>query len=322
MRNRILLFVILLSGTLCFAQDLQKQLDQMAAHYDGKVTFYAKNLATGETVAIDADKPVKTASVIKLPLFLQAYQQVKAGKLKLDDPIELTKENQVAGSGILAFMDTGLKLTLKDVLSLMIMLSDNTATNLAIDKVGLKPTNDMLAAMGLKNTYFYKKVYVKATGDLPADFKQFGLGKTTAREMAVVMEDIYTCKLGDEKLCQQMQFILRNQQYRAMIPRYIELPDTSEDLSAIGDKIGALDEVRNDVAFVITPKGTIIISAFTYDNKDQSWTPENRAEILIGKMASKVVEQWGGGKVNTGGEVAPKVPEPGSMKVPSTSPKK
>jgi len=304
-RINLLMALLLLSGTL-FAQDLQKQLDQLAASHEGKVAFFAKDLATGATVAVDADRPVQTASVIKLALFLQAFEQVKAGKIHLEDKMELTKANQVAGSGILAFMDTGLNLTLKDTLSLMVMLSDNTATNMTIDKVGLKPTNQMLADMGLKNTYFYKKVYVKATEPLPADFKQFGLGKTTPREMAAVMEYIYNCKIGDAKLCDTMKFILRNQQYRAMIPRYLELPDTSEDLSAIGDKIGMLDAVRDDVAFVITPKSTIIISAFTYDNKDQTWTPENKAEILIGKMAKDVVDAWGGGKVNTGGEVAPK----------------
>ena len=301
----VMLIAFVLTGS-AFAQDLQKQLEQLAAAHEGKVAFFAKNLATGATVAIDADKPVQTASVIKLPLFLQAFEQVKAGKIHLDDKVELTKANQVAGSGVLPFLDPGLKLTLKDTLTLMILLSDNTATNMSIDAVGLKATNQMLAEMGLKNTYFYKKVYVKAVEPLPPDFKQFGLGKTTAREMASVMEYIYDCKLGDKKLCDQMKFILRNQQYRAMIPRYIETPDTSEDLSAIGDKIGALDEVRNDVAFVITPKGTIIISAFTYQNKDQSWTPENKAEILIGKMAKAVVDSWAGGKVSTGGEVAPK----------------
>jgi beta-lactamase class A len=305
--KRALLAVLVIGLTAsAFAQDLQKQLEALAATHEGKVAFFAKNLATGTTVAIDADKPVQTASVIKLPLFLQAFEQVKAGKIHLDDKIELTKANQVAGSGVLPFLDPGLKLTLKDTLTLMVMLSDNTATNMSIDAVGLKATNQMLSEMGLKNTYFYKKVYVKAIEPLPADFKQFGLGKTTAKEMAAVMEYIYTCKLGDAKLCDQMKFILRNQQYRAMIPRYIEMPDTSEDLSAIGDKIGALDEVRNDVAFVITPKGTIIISAFTYQNKDQSWSPENKAEILIGKMAKAVVDSWAGGKVSTGGEVAPK----------------
>ena len=213
----LLISILLLSGTL-LAQDLQKQLEQLAASHEGKVAFFAKNLATGATVAIDADKPVQTASVIKLPLFLQAFEQVKAGKIHLDDKVELTKANQVAGSGVLPFLDPGLKMTLKDTLTLMILLSDNTATNMSIDAVGLKATNQMLSEMGLKNTYFYKKVYVKAVEPLPPDFKQFGLGKTTPREMAAVMEYIYNCKIGDQKLCDQMKFILRNQQYRAMIP--------------------------------------------------------------------------------------------------------
>ncbi len=290
--------VVLMLVASVFATDrtaqLQKDLEALAAKHEGKVALFAKNLATGETVAIDADRPVQTASVIKLPLLLEAYTQVKEGKLKLDDPVPLTKENQVQGSGVLGFLHPGLNLTLHDALVLMVVLSDNTATNLVIDKVGLKPTNEMTAAMGLKNTYFYKKVYVKATEPLPPDFKQFGLGKTTAREMAEVMQAIYQCKLGDPKLCDDMQFILRNQQYRAMIPRYLEVADTSEGLSAIGDKIGALDAVRNDVAFIITKKGTFIISAFTYDNKDQSWTPENKAEILIGHMAKEIVGAWGG----------------------------
>src|SRR5512140_1042987 len=99
-------FVLLLVANAA-AQDLQKQLEQMAASHEGKVAFFAKNLATGTTVAIDADKPVQTASVIKLPLFLQAFEQVKAGKINLDDKVELTKANQVAGSGVLPFLDPG-----------------------------------------------------------------------------------------------------------------------------------------------------------------------------------------------------------------------
>jgi beta-lactamase class A len=189
-------------------------------------------------------------------------------------------------------LDPGLKLTLKDAITLMMVLSDNTATNMVIDAVGLKPTNDMLARMNLKNTYFYKKVYKKAEGPQPPDQKQFGLGKTTAEEMGKVMESIYRCDLGDHDLCTQMITIMRNQQYRNMVPRYIESEDTSEDLSAIADKIGALDEVRNDVALIYTKKGPIVISIFTYDNADKSWTPENSAEMMMGRMAKLIVQTW------------------------------
>jgi beta-lactamase class A len=287
-----LVSVMLLVALPANASDLEKKLAELAASHHGKVTLYAKNLTTGETVSLDPARPVQTASVIKLSLMLQAFEQVKLGKLKLSAPVLLTRENQVPGSGILTLMDPGLMLSLKDAITLMMTLSDNTATNMVIDVVGLRATNEMLVRMGLKDTYFYKKVFKKADGPMPPDQKQFGLGKTTAKEMARVMESIYRCDLGDRELCRQMITIMRNQQYRDMLPRYLERDDTSEDLSVIADKIGALDDVRNEVALVYTQRGPIVISIFTYDNVDQSWTPENRAEMLIGRLAQVIVDAW------------------------------
>ncbi|GAC1618388.1 MAG: hypothetical protein NVS9B13_06240 [Candidatus Acidiferrum sp.] len=287
-----LVSVILIFALPTPASDLEKKLKEVAfAHHD-KVAFYAKNLTTGETVSLDSARPVQTAFVIKLPLMLQVFAQVKLKKLHLSAPAVLTKENQVPGSGVLSLMDPGLTLSLKDVVTLVMTLSDNTATNMVIDAAGLQPTNEMLARMGLKNTYFYKKVYKQSDTPLPPDQKFFGLGKTTAQEMARVMESIYRCDLGDRVLCRQMITIMRNQQYRDMLPRYIEQDDTSEELSAIADKIGALDDVRNEVALLYTKRGPIIISIFTYQNEDKSWTPENKAEILIGRLARIMVDAW------------------------------
>ncbi|MGH9729126.1 MAG: serine hydrolase [Candidatus Acidiferrales bacterium] len=292
MKRLSLFCIILLIALPAKASDLQKKIEALAASYHGHVALYAKNLTTGETVSLDPERPVQTASVIKLPLMLQTFEQVTAGKLKLSAPVVLTKDNQVPGSGILQLMDPGLTLTLKDTVTLMMTLSDNTATNMVIDVVGLRPTNEMLARMGLKNTYFYKKVFKPTEGPMPPDQKQFGLGKTTAEEMANVMESIYHCKMGDRELCLQMITIMRNQQYRDMLPRYLERADASEDLSAIADKIGALNDVRNDVALVYTQRDPVIISIFTYDNEDKSWTPENKAEILIGRLAQVIVNTW------------------------------
>ncbi|MGH9394972.1 MAG: serine hydrolase, partial [Terriglobales bacterium] len=161
---------------------LQSQLQALAAAYTGQVALYAQQLSSGATVALDPDRPVATASVIKLALMLQAFEHVHAGKLALDQPLVLTAANQVPGSGILQILTPGLRLTLRDTIALMMTLSDNSATNMVIDAVGLAPTNAMLARMGLKNTYFYKKVFKPALGPVPADQKQFGLGKTTAAE--------------------------------------------------------------------------------------------------------------------------------------------
>jgi beta-lactamase class A len=298
------LSVILFLAIQPATSDLQKKVEAIAASHHGSVALYAKNLTTGETVSLNSAVPVQTASVIKLPLMLQMFEQVKSGTLNLATPVVLTKDNQVPGSGILNIMDPGLSLSVNDVITLMMTLSDNTATNMAIDVVGLRTTNDMLARMGLKNTYFYKKVFKKPDGPMPPDQKQFGLGKTTAEEMARVMESIYRCDLGDRELCLQMITIMRNQQDHDMIPRYLKRDNAAEDLSAVADKVGALDDVRNDVALVYTQRGPVVVSIFTYNNQDKSWTPDNEAEKLIARLAEAIVDEW------SPEGLAPKVTEP------------
>ena len=193
---------------------------------------------------------------------------------------------------MLTLLQPGLEPTLQDAITLMITQSDNTATNMVIDVVGIPAVNARIAAMGLKNTYLYKKVFMPPQGPTPPDQKKFGLGKTTAREMAQVLESIERCDLGDPKLCKQMIGILKNQSVRNMIPRYLETVDTSETDSAIGNKTGSLDEVRNDVGIVYTKHGPIIISVFTYDNVDHGWSVDNSAEILVAKMAKMAVDAW------------------------------
>jgi beta-lactamase class A len=271
---------------------LQSKIQTMAAQHHGKVALFATNLKSGDTVAIDADTPVATASVIKLPILLEAMLEVKAGKHKLADKITLQKDDVVQGSGVLQFFDTPLIITFKDALTFMIIESDNTATNLVIDTVGIKNVNERMQQIALKDTYLYKKVFKPATGPMPADQKKFGLGKTTAREMARVMESIVRCELKDQTLCDSMLYMLRNQQYRNLVPHYIETSDTSEGLSLIANKTGSLDAVRNDVAVVYSKNGPIIISAFTYDNEDQRWNNENGAELLVARMARTIMEAW------------------------------
>jgi beta-lactamase class A len=296
--KRIVLIFLLVSTAA--AQDLQSQLEAMVKTHRGKVGFYARNLKTGATVAINADEPAPTASVIKVPILLEAFAQVQAGKRKLSDKITLRKEDQVAGSGVLQFLNSGLELTLEDAASLMMILSDNTGTNLVIDQVTIPAVNARITALGLKNTYLYKKVYKPAEGPVPADQKKFGLGKTTAREMAQVLEAIETCVIKDEQLCRRMIEIMKNQSYRNMVPRFIETADTTEVRSGIAAKWGGLDEVRNEVALVYTKDGVIVISAFTWENADERWVPENEAETLIARLAEAVVKAWSPAGVRTG----------------------
>ena len=282
---------------------LEQLLAALAAVHRGHVTVYAKQWNTGRVVAIDAEQPVQTASVIKLTILFEAMEQIRAGKAKWDEKITLPKGDAVSGSGVLLFFDTPLTLTLKDVLNMMVIMSDNTATNLAIDRFGVDAVNARIAWMGLKDTHLYKKVMKPASGPMPADQPKFGLGKTTAREMAVVMERIGRCQLaapgesqpqqaGDAAICQVALTMLRNQFYRDTIPRYLEKLDSSEEGSGIASKTGSLNAVRNDVAIVAGKSGPMVISIFTYDNQDKSWTADNEAELTVAKMAKAIVDVW------------------------------
>ncbi len=280
---------------------LDAQIKAIAGAHHGQVALYAHNLRTGQTASLLPDEAVQTASVIKMGILLDAAEQIRAGHATLDERITLTKPNQVEGSGVLGELTPPLALTLGDVLTLMVVLSDNTATNVAIDRLGLPHINETLRAAGLHQTVLYKKVYVPATEPMPPDQPKFGLGKTTAREMASIMERIVTCHLAlddsaplaaDGRICGAILGMLRGQQDRDSLPRYLETLDTSEAGSAIGNKTGALNQVRNDVAIISTKSGPVVIAAFTWQNADQRWTGDNEAEQTLGKLAKAVVDRW------------------------------
>jgi beta-lactamase class A len=278
---------------------LDSQIKAIAEGHHGHVALYAHNLLTGATASLLPDEPVQTASVIKMAILLDAAEQIRAGKARLDERIVLTKANQVEGSGVLGELTPPIALTLGDTLTLMVVLSDNTATNMAIDRLGLAHINGTLRAAGLRQPVLYKKVYVRATEPMPPDQPKFGLGKTTAKEVASIMERLATCRLdhdapraGDGPICGAILHMLRNQQDRNSLPRYLETLDTSEAGSAIGNKTGALDQVRNDVALISTKAGPVVVAAFTWANTDQRWTGDNEAEQMLGKLGKAVVDRW------------------------------
>ena len=284
------------------SSSLGEQIRAIATAHHGDVALFAENLKTHETVAISPDTPVQTASVIKLAILYEALEQVRSGKAHFEDKITLTKADQVQGSGVLLFFDTPLSLTLKDVLTMMIVMSDNSATNLVIDHLGLENIDARIAKLGLKDTYLYKKVFTPPpTGVvMPADQKKFGLGKTTAREMAMVMTKIVDCELAepgsqtqadDSKLCLVALKMLHVQFYRNAIPRYLDgMPGATSD--SIANKTGSLDAVRNDVAAISTKNGMVVISAFTFNNKDHSWGAEQEGELTIARLARSIIQSW------------------------------
>jgi beta-lactamase class A len=287
---------------------LQQDLTGIAKAHHGKVALYATQLNTSKSVGLDADAVVQTASVIKLTILFEAMEQVRAGKLHWDDKITLQPGDAVSGSGLLLFLDSPQTLTLKDVLTLMVVMSDNTATNLAIDKIGIDAVNARIAWMGLKDTHLYKKIGKPSTEPMPADQPKYGLGKSTPREMAEVMARIGLCALDgpgrlridtskpipdrDTAICGVAIKMLRNQFYRDTIPRYLEKLDSTETGSGTATKTGSLNAVRADVGIVAGKSGPMVLSIFTYDNEDTGWTVDNEGEVTIAKLAKAIVDAW------------------------------
>ncbi|QMV20162.1 serine hydrolase [Granulicella sp. 5B5] len=287
---------------------VQQMVDARVTAKQGRTAFYAVQLNTGKTVGVDADMPVQTASVIKLAILYEAMIEVRAGKAKWDEKITLHPGEAVPGSGMLLFFDTPLTITLKDALTFMVIVSDNTATNLMIDRFGLDAINARVESLGLKNTHLYKKVFKPATGPMPADQPKFGLGKTTPREMATLMSYIGECRMqtgvsdgkpvfhvtddADRAVCSVALNMLKDQFYRETVPRYLESADSTTNGVAIASKTGSLDAVRNDVAIVAGKTGPMVLAIFTYDNADHGWTVDNEGEVSIAKLAKVIVNGW------------------------------
>jgi beta-lactamase class A len=281
--------------------ELESQVARIAARHHGLVAVFAEDLTTGKTVSLRSDQPVPTASVIKLAILYEAMRQIRRGAVHWNDPVTVQADDQTAGSGVLGYFDAPATVTLKDVLFMMIAVSDNTATNVAVDKLGLQAINEELGRLGLKSTWLYKKIGKPPAKALPADQQRFGLGKTTAAEMATLLRSIVTCRLGeaddpttesDLSICRITLRMLRSQFYRDGVPRYLEAADSSEEGSAIANKTGALDAVRNEVAAIATKNGLVIVSIFTWDNADRSWTDDNEAYLTTARIAKAIVHAW------------------------------
>src|SRR5262245_1397857 len=187
----LILACLLLTATVQAQKTkLDERIEAALAGFKGKVWIYAKNLDTGKDFSLRADEPVRTASTIKLAIMAETFRQVAAGKIKWDDELILTKEKKKGGSGILFEFSDNTKLDLRSALHLMIVLSDNTATNLVLDKVTTDSVNEYMTTLGLKQTLSLRKVFGGGESKAWADEanKKFGLGKSSPRDMVRLLE--------------------------------------------------------------------------------------------------------------------------------------
>ena len=258
---------------------LQPQLEQRIARHHGVVGLSVIDLRTGEKLSIRGDQAFPSASVIKVPILVELFHQVERGPLKLSDPVVMLAADQRPGSGILQFLTAPLQLTLGDAATLMIILSDNTATNLVIDRVGITYVNARMDSLGLKQTRLHSKVFNRPSSIDTAGSRKWGLGVTTPAELAEIMARLYRSEIVSDSASKAMIAILKNNFDSEEIPRFLP-PD-----AAVAHKTGKLNAARHDCGIVYSTQRDYVLCVLTAENADQSWRLETEARITIADLA-------------------------------------
>lgn len=287
MTGRVLLIVFCL-GISVAAQTpatLDNQVKPIVASFKGKVSLFAKNLDTGETYALNPDERVRTASTIKIAVMIEAFARVNEGKAKWTDEVVLTKEKKVSGSGILTELSDGLKLTLRDAVNLMMILSDNTATNLVLDVLTTDAVNARMESLGFKQIKINRKVGSggESTAGKDPENKKFGLGVATPREMVLIMEKLERGEIINPTVSKEMLELMKREQGRNALGRSLwSVPMAS--------KYGALDRLRSAVGILYMKNGKVAMAISCDDMPETMWSVDNPAYLLMSKLSEVLAE--------------------------------
>ncbi|HSF17544.1 MAG TPA: serine hydrolase [Vicinamibacteria bacterium] len=294
---------------------LTRELKGMLDALEAKSSLYAKHLPSGREIAIRADEPMNTLSVIKVPILVLAYRDHDAGQLGLDERYLVRPEDRRRGSGLLQTFAPGLTPTYRDLATQMIVTSDNTATDILIEKVGLERVNVLLADRGyetrllrttgelfrqvwvlldpknasLSHAQVFEKGFPSDEGAFERSFAFEGnsdewLGRTTARETGRLLEQLLAGELASRESSDEMIAILKRQFYASRLPRH--LPRGIE----VAHKTGDWPPIAgNDVGILFHPGGPTVVSVYVNQNRGDFV----QVEETIGEIARKLVEAWG-----------------------------
>ena len=295
--------------------DLASRIEASLNSLNAKTSFYAKHLPSGREIAIRADEPMNALSVIKIPIMVLAYRDADAGTLELDERYQIQPEDMRRGSGLLQSFSPGIEPTYRDIITQMIITSDNTATDVVIRRLGLERVNTMVAEMGFDQTrlrattgeLFRAVLELAAPGNaslsdrevfesgFPSDpeaaVRSFGfegdsaqwLGRITAREISHMLEAIEAGELASPESSDEMIGILRRQFYSSRLPQQLR------GRASIAHKTGDWPpHAGNDVGILYYEGGPTVVAVFTNQNQGDFF----ELEAALGRIAVDLVDSW------------------------------
>ncbi len=276
--------------------NLMDQVREICEGFDGRIGLSAYNLQTEETIGYQAEDLFPTASVIKLPVLLTLMQQVGDGLYSLDDPLMLRRADQIGGSGLLQHLTPGLTMPLRDWAFLMMNISDNLATNVLIDHVGLKNVQQWLADKNYPDVQLHHKIDFSL---LKTD--QNELGTATPAGLTRMITAVFQQKHLTPAACTEMLRMM-NKVGSDRIGRYLpfehwdsDVPD--EEKLRMAGKTGSLVGTRAQTAVVWRDKaGERRGFALTVMNEGnpapELWNPDAPGVLVIGQLAKAVYDAW------------------------------
>ncbi|HEV3023577.1 MAG TPA: serine hydrolase, partial [Pirellulales bacterium] len=267
---------------------LANRLRPLIEAHHGRAAVAMKHLESGESFALDADDVFPTASLIKFPVLIELYRQAKERRVDLASRIMLREQDKVPGSGILTpHFTAGATFKLRDAARLMIAFSDNTATNLVLDRIGIASTGETMQQLGCENTRIHHKVYLRETTSIdPERSERYGLGSTTAAEMLRLLELLHQGKLVSEAASEAMLEHLKACDDKQKFPRF--LPDAT----VVAFKTGSLADVRTAAGILFTPGGPLALVVLTAENDDHGWSADNAGDRLCAEIAREVYQHF------------------------------
>jgi beta-lactamase class A len=232
-------------------REMVSGLEKISGAYSGRVGIYLKDIHTGRVWEYNADRLFPSASLIKVPIMAAVFEKIKLGAITLDTQIRLTRRDRVGGSGSLKWVRDGTSLSVMEIVYKMITESDNTATRMLIDYVGMTYLENAFAKFGLLHTNITPEGMSLASGRVPRE------NYTTAREMAGLLERIYAGELVNREASEFMLDVLKHNKSRSRLRRGLPLG------WEIGHKTGLLRRSCHDVGIVFSPRGDFVLAVLT-----------------------------------------------------------